>query len=91
MKEKPESYRLFISSKASRKLKNISKLINKIEIAAALQEIEEDPWNSGKPLGEELTGRFSFHLKVFRIIYRINKQNLVIQVLDADHRSTIYN
>lgn len=91
MKEGSEKYRLFISTKASKKLKNISKIISKAEIGVALEEIEEDPWNAGKPLGEELSGRFSYHLKVFRIVYRINKQNLMVQVLDADHRSTVYN
>lgn len=91
MKEGSGRYKLFISTKASKKLKSISKIINKTEIAIALEEIEEDPWNVGKPLGEELNGRFSYHLKVFRIVYRINKQNLVVQVLDADHRSTVYN
>lgn len=90
MRESSDGYRLFISAKASRKLKAITKLISKIDVVTALEEIEEDPQNAGKPLSEELTGRLSFHLKVYRIVYRINKQNKVVQVLDADHRSKIY-
>lgn len=90
MKEGSGGYRLFISAKASKKLKAITKLISKIDVATALKEIEENPRNAGKPLSDELTGRLSFRLDVYRIVYRINEQNKVIQVLDADHRSKIY-
>ncbi len=90
MKERFGEYKLFISAKASRKLKIIARSVSKNDVAAALEEIEEDPQNAGKPLSDELTGRLSFHLEVYRIVYRINEQNKVVQVLDADHRSKIY-
>ena len=81
-------YELRIYKKAQREIKKISRLHQKA-ILEALAEIKENPL-VGKPLTEELTGRFSYRIGSYRIIYRVNKKEKVIQVVTAGHRSTIY-
>lgn len=82
-------YKLFIANKAKRELKKIS-MIHQEPIISALEEIRDDPF-SGKPLTRELTGRFSYKVGLYRIIYKINKPDKIIQILTAGYRSTVYN
>ncbi|MBU2632509.1 type II toxin-antitoxin system RelE/ParE family toxin, partial [Patescibacteria group bacterium] len=58
-------------------------------IVLTLAEIKEEPF-LGKPLTRELTGKFSFRVGVYRIIYKVNKKDKVIEILTAGHRATIY-
>lgn len=81
-------YKLRISSKAATEIKKISHPHQKA-IILALAEIREEPF-FGKPLTRELTGRFSFRVGVYRIIYKVNKKDRVIDVLTAGHRATVY-
>src|SRR3990167_4160395 len=55
-------------------------------ILSAFEEIKEDPL-IGKPLTRELTGRFSYRVGVYRVIYKINQKDQIIQVLSAGHRA----
>lgn len=82
-------YKLVISSQARRELRKIKKLYREA-IIFSLEEIKEDPL-VGKPLTRELTGRFSYKIGLFRIIYKVNTQNKLVQIITAGHRSTIYN
>lgn len=82
-------YKLQIFPKASKQLKKISK-IHKKAIIGALQDIQEDPL-LGNPLTRELTGRFTYRVGVYRIIYKINTTDKIIEILLAGHRSTTYN
>ena len=82
-------YKLHIANKAKKELKKISRL-HKLAILSALEDLKEDPL-LGKPLARELTGRFTFRVGVYRIIYKINQQDKIIEILTTGHRSTIYN
>ncbi|OGE32135.1 hypothetical protein A2631_02145 [Candidatus Daviesbacteria bacterium RIFCSPHIGHO2_01_FULL_44_29] len=77
-----------ISSKASKKLKLLKKS-HQDAILSAFEEIKEDPL-IGKPLTRELTGRFSYRVGVYRVIYKINQKDQIIQVLSAGHRAHVY-
>lgn len=81
-------YKLRISSKAENEIKKISHPHQKA-IILALADIKEEPL-LGKPLTRELTGRFSFRVGVYRIIYKINKKDKIINILSAGHRAIIY-
>lgn len=81
--------KLRISAQATRKLKQISKRRRKA-VVEALEEIKEDPY-LGKPLKRELTGRYSYKLGVFRIIYKINRRDKVVEIITVDHRASVYN
>lgn len=81
-------YKLRISSKAEKEIKKISHSHQKA-IILALAEIKEEPF-LGKPLTRKLTGKFSFRVGVYRIIYKVNKKDKVIEALTASHRATVY-
>lgn len=81
-------YEIRIYKKAEKEIKKISKR-HQQAIIQALFEIREDPL-SGKPLTRELTGRFSYKVGPFRIIYMINRKDKIIHVLTAGHRSVVY-
>lgn len=89
MSDYPTGYKLLISTRAKNALKAIPKSYQQT-IILALEEIQEDPL-IGKPLTRERTGQFSYKVGVYRIIYRINKRDKIIQVLSAGHRSNVYN
>ncbi len=82
-------FKLLISSKASKKLKLLKKT-HQDAILSAFEEIKEDPF-IGKPLTRELTGRFSYRVGVYRVIYKINQKDRIIQVLNAGHREKVYS
>lgn len=81
-------YKLIIAPIARKPFRNIKKLYQEA-IDAILQEIKEDP-ALGKPLSRELTGRFTFHIGSYRIIYKVNEKDKTINILKIDHRSRVY-
>lgn len=82
-------YRIIISPEAKSQLKSI-KLIHKDALESVIEDLKENPF-LGKPLGRELTGKYSCRVGVFRIIYRINKKDKTVQIITAGHRSIVYN
>lgn len=81
-------YTVLLSITAKKELKEISKR-HRDAIISALEDLQQNPF-VGKPLRRELTGRFSYKVGVYRIIYKINKKDKVVQVLTAGHRSSVY-
>ncbi|OGY11509.1 MAG: hypothetical protein A3H88_01800 [Candidatus Blackburnbacteria bacterium RIFCSPLOWO2_02_FULL_44_9] len=82
-------YKLLISPKFANSFEKLPPRIQDA-VRRALQEIKEVPYQ-GKPLIRELTGRRSWRVGVYRIIYRIKKKDKVVLVIAIDHRSRIYN
>lgn len=82
-------YRLIISPRAQRHLKDIKKE-NQEAVKMAIEDIKEDPL-TGKPLSRELTGKFSYRVAVYRIVYKVNQQDKVVTILSARHRGVVYN
>jgi len=58
-------------------------------IRASFEEIRKDPW-VGKPLRDELRGLYSFRVRRFRIVYRIERQVITVVVVGLGPRKTIY-
>lgn len=77
-----------ISSKAQKQFKKIKK-VHKIALLEILEELEADPL-LGKPLARDLLGKFVYKAGVYRIIYRVNRRDRIVEVLVAGHRSTVY-
>lgn len=77
-----------ISTKAEKQIKKIKK-IYQTAILSALEELREDPY-VGKPLSKDLTSRFSYKVNVYRIIYKVNQQDKIVNIISAGHRATIY-
>ncbi|MBL7036835.1 type II toxin-antitoxin system RelE/ParE family toxin [Candidatus Microgenomates bacterium] len=82
-------YKLLVSFKARKELKKIS-IFHKNAILDTLQTLKEDPF-LGKPLTRNMSGKFSYRVGVYRIIYRINKKDRWVNILSAGHRSVVYD
>lgn len=78
-----------ISTKAQKQIKQIKKSLQKAVIMA-LMELKENPL-LGKPLTRNLTGQYACKVGGYRIIYKVNKSDRVVNVLSAGHRSKIYD
>ena len=61
----------------------------RLKIRQALREIVADPF-SGKKLSGKREGQYSIRVWPYRIIYIIKKKELIIFVIDIDHRQGVY-
>lgn len=82
-------YRVKISPRAKAQLR-ILKTKYKLSISLITEDLKENPF-VGKPLGRELTGKYSYRIGVYRIIYRINTKANLVEIITAGHRSVVYN
>lgn len=81
-------YRIIVAPEAKKGLKTIAKIYRK-GITEAIEALKDDP-RLGKPLTRELTGRYSYKVGVYRVIYKINDKDKVVYIINAGHRATIY-
>lgn len=81
-------YRIELTSQAKKELKIIKRVYQEA-IGVALEELKENPF-LGKPLVRELTGKFSYKVGAYRIIYQIKEKDKIIQVITAGHRAKVY-
>lgn len=81
-------YRIKLTAQAKRELQ-IIKNRYKEAVGVAFEELKENPF-LGKPLVRELTGKFSYKVGAYRIIYQIKEKDKIIQVITAGHRAKVY-
>ncbi|OGK13901.1 hypothetical protein A3A93_05985 [Candidatus Roizmanbacteria bacterium RIFCSPLOWO2_01_FULL_38_12] len=81
-------YQIKLTAQAKKELKKI-KLLHQKAIDAVFEDLKENP-RLGKPLTRELTGKYSYKIGVYRLIYSINAKDKIIFILTAGHRLTIY-
>lgn len=81
-------YKIKLTAKARKELKILSKK-NQLVIRYIIDDLKNDPY-LGKPLIRELKNRFSYRVSNYRIIYKINKKDKIIQIITAGHRATVY-
>lgn len=82
-------FKIKLTAKARRELKTLS-LLDKFRVGEIIEDLKDDPL-IGKPLSRELTKRYSYRVGVYRIIYKINQEDKIVEVLSAGHRSVAYN
>lgn len=58
-------------------------------IAIALEGLKSEPF-AGKPLKFEFKGQYSLRVGFYRIIYQVEKRQVMVVVLDIGHRRDIY-
>lgn len=81
-------YQLIIAPRAKKQLKRLAR-VYKRSVRSALMDVKENP-RIGKPLERELTGQYSYRIGVYRILYKIDEQSKIVNVLLVGHRSRIY-
>lgn len=81
-------YKLLITKKAE---KNLDKLPEnyRLRVRETLRDIVYDPF-SGKKLSGKKKGQYSVRVWPYRIIYTVEKRELIIIVIDIDHRQGVY-
>ena len=82
-------FKLLITAKAKKQIKLITKLYERRAIAQIFEDIKEDPL-VGKPLEDELKGQYSYTVRVYRILYKIDWKDKIVIILKADHRGVVY-
>ncbi len=81
-------YKVFYTDEAAKKIQKLDKP-TRLKIKEAVEELALDP-AVGKPLIYELKGRWSYRVNDYRIIYRLEKGELVIIILTVGHRKDVY-
>jgi mRNA interferase RelE/StbE len=64
-------------------------------VAAACMEfilgpLADNPHRVGKPLRDQLDGRYSARRGEFRVIYEIHEDQVVVRVINVVHRRDVY-
>lgn len=54
-----------------------------------LKELKVDP-KLGKPLTRELLGKYSVKIGAYRLIYKLDQKDKIVNVITVGHRSTVY-
>ena len=83
-----KSLRIRLTPEVARLLSKLHPESKKL-IKSALQELRQAPY-SGHDLQEELSGFKSYRSKRYRILYRVNEEEQVIEVYYIGHRKDIY-
>ena len=78
---------IIFSEKFKQDLKKIKDKSTRIKIISHIKKLEQLP-KSGKPLQYNLKGHRSLKVPPFRVIYRIEKDKVIINCFD--HRKEVY-
>lgn len=66
---------------------NIKPLIQR----AIKERLATDPLSYGKPLRFSYKGHRRIRVSHYRIIYRVEDQNVIVIIVNIDHRKDVYN
>ncbi|MBI3616018.1 MAG: type II toxin-antitoxin system RelE/ParE family toxin [Candidatus Omnitrophica bacterium] len=85
------SYKLEFTGQAEKALARIARSEPAIyrRVSQALDDLGRDPYQ-GKPLKGELRGHYSYRVGSYRIVYVIQRDRLLVIVIDIGHRRDIY-
>jgi mRNA interferase RelE/StbE len=82
------TFRLLYSETCHSQIKKLHPTLKPI-IRARLDLLKNKPF-SGKPLERELSGYRSFRARRFRIIYKVNEPDRIIEIHYVGHRKDVY-
>jgi mRNA interferase RelE/StbE len=85
-----EAWRLSIAASAERSLDRLPPKIATATVEFMLGPLVEAPRRVGHPLQRELAGLWSARRGAYRIVYELNKAELVVNVVRIDHRADVY-
>jgi len=83
------SYELRFAASAERMLARLPEFAAAAIVEFVTGPLLESPHQVGKPLGLELDGYYSARRGAYRVIYRIEDEN-VVRVVRVDHRADVY-
>ncbi|MFH1769316.1 MAG: type II toxin-antitoxin system RelE/ParE family toxin [Parcubacteria group bacterium] len=80
-------YTVYISKSVRRSIKKIAKSWQR-RVIRALIELEKEPFLGARMRGQ-MEGRYKIRIWPYRIIYKVDMSNKVIEVLEVGHRGNI--
>lgn len=86
----PPSYRVTVAATAERALGRLPEGIAAAVVEFMLGVLSESPRRVGHPLRQELTGLWAARRGPYRVIYEIDDDEQLVQVLRIDHRADVY-
>ncbi len=82
-------YKVKVTFRVKKELRLIS-LQHQKAILEVFEDLQSDPF-LGKPLTRGLTGKFSYRIGMYRIIYKVVKKDRLVLIITAGHRSVVFN
>ena len=82
-------YEVFIKASAAKELEGIGTKKDRRRIVARIQELGKNP----RPLGfQKLSGADKYRIRCgnYRIVYSINEDDLIVQIVKIGHRKEVY-
>ena len=86
------AYRFYTSSLFDKQFKKLDRSVQ-IVVNKWIQTHlihTDDPYASGKALSGHLKGYWRYRIGNYRLLVRINDNELIIIAVDIDHRSSVY-
>lgn len=84
-------YKILYDLEAREKdLQKIPQAIRSIIKKAIETKLTVDPYHFGKPLRYDMKGYRSLRVGDYRVIYRIHEEQIVVVIIDIDHRKDVY-
>ncbi len=82
-------WRLVVAPEAQNVIRTLSPQTKKY-VREALGELIKDPF-CGKPLRDELAGLYSFRVRRFRVVYKVDRKIITVIVVAIGRRESIYD
>ncbi|KKQ92212.1 MAG: Addiction module toxin RelE [Microgenomates group bacterium GW2011_GWC1_39_7b] len=82
-------YKIEIAPQAKKQLKDL-KIRHKLSLLSIIEDLKDNLF-AGKALTRDFSGKYSYRVGVYRIIYRINVKTKLVEIISAGHRSIVYN
>jgi len=90
MSESPSSWQILYTESAKSEIENLDGPIRKIIKRAIEEKLMVEPLKFGLPLRRSLFGFFKLRVGSYRIIYKIEKKEVIVLVVSVGHRKQIY-
>ena len=85
-----DAWTLRIAASAERQLARLPERIAAAVVEFLLGPLVENPRRVGHPLQRELAGLWSARRGAYRVVYEIDDENRIVDVLRIEHRSDVY-
>ena len=83
------AYKVFFTPTARRDYESIRNVKLKRGLNRIVEKLKENPYQF-KPLSGPLSGLRSAKTFSFRVIYRIENKQLIVEVITVEHRKDVY-
>jgi mRNA interferase RelE/StbE len=90
MSEERALWQILYSESAKSEIENLDGSIKKIIKRAIEEKLMVDPLKFGLPLRRSLFGFFKLRVGSYRIIYKIEKKEVIVLVISVGHRKEVY-